>query len=59
LKPLVVDHDAAPPQFGRDPPVAIAPPAFDGDLLNRRARSRRPESRFRRMTGWMLCGAAL
>src|SRR5208282_1740479 len=34
---LVVHHHPVPPKFGRNPPVAIAPPMFDGDLLNRRA----------------------
>ena len=34
---LVVHQHPAPSQFRRDPPIAVAPPVLDGDLLNRRS----------------------
>ena len=35
--PLVIHHQAVPPQVGRDPPIAIPTPMGQRDLLNLRA----------------------
>lgn len=35
--PPVIDAPATPPQFGRDPPIAIPPPMRHGDRLNLRS----------------------